>query len=109
LNIRSKSLSVKELEDLLDELEGSRASRKSAGENLQEIRWLFKETVGLELPAPARKVILETRGKYREFDRFQTPVINGDVITKLITSGAIQSNPRLDTATGTLTITWSTA
>jgi hypothetical protein len=61
-----KSLSVKELEDLLDELEGSRASRKSAGENLQEIRWLFKETVGLVLPAP-EKVILETRGKYREF------------------------------------------
>jgi hypothetical protein len=88
LNIRAKSLSV---EDLLDELEASRASRKSVGENLQEIRWLLKETVALELPAPARKVIPKTRGKYREFDRLQTPVINGNVITKPITSASYRA------------------
>jgi hypothetical protein len=33
--------------------------------------------------------------KYREFDRFLTLAITGDVITKVITSGAIRSDPRL--------------
>lgn len=36
LNIKVMSLSAKELQDLLDELETSRASRKRAWENLQE-------------------------------------------------------------------------
>jgi hypothetical protein len=51
------SLSPKELQDLLDELEASRASRKRAWENLQEIRWVLKDVTGIELPAPARKTI----------------------------------------------------
>jgi hypothetical protein len=51
------SLSPKELQDLLDELEASRASRKRAWENLQEIRWVLKDTAGVELPPPARKTI----------------------------------------------------
>src|SRR5271165_6180019 len=51
------SLSPKELQDVLDELEASRASRKRAWENLQEIRWVLKETAGVELPPPARKTI----------------------------------------------------
>src|SRR6476659_5784358 len=34
-----------------------RASRKRAWENLQEIRWVLKDTAGMELPPPARKMI----------------------------------------------------
>ena len=45
------------LQELLDELEASRASRKRAWENLQEIRWVLKDTAGVELPPPARKTI----------------------------------------------------
>ncbi|MBV8141312.1 MAG: hypothetical protein JO279_02510 [Verrucomicrobia bacterium] len=45
------------LQDLLDELEASRASRKRAWEILQEIRWVLKETGGIELPPAARKTI----------------------------------------------------
>src|SRR5208337_901405 len=51
------SLSPKEPQELLNELEASRASRKRAWENLQEIRWVLKDTAGIELPAPARKTI----------------------------------------------------
>ena len=51
------SLSPKELQDVLDELEASRASRKRAWENLQEIRWVLKDTAGVELPLPKRKTI----------------------------------------------------
>jgi hypothetical protein len=46
-----------ELLDLLDELEASRASRRRAWENLQEIRWVIKDSVGIDLPPPARKTI----------------------------------------------------
>jgi hypothetical protein len=49
------SLSPKELEDVLDELEASRKSRRRAWDNLQEIPWVLKDTVGIELPAPKRK------------------------------------------------------
>jgi hypothetical protein len=37
------------LQKLLDELEVSRASRKRAWENLQEVRWVLKDTAGVEL------------------------------------------------------------
>jgi hypothetical protein len=47
----------KELQDLLDELEASRASRKRAWEILQEIRWVLKDVAGTDLPPPARKTI----------------------------------------------------
>jgi hypothetical protein len=50
-------LTPKALQDLLDELEASRASRKRAWENLQEIRWVLKDVAGVELPPPARKTI----------------------------------------------------
>jgi hypothetical protein len=50
-------MSPKELQDLLDELEASRASRKRAWENLAEIRWVLKDTTGIDLPPPARKTI----------------------------------------------------
>jgi hypothetical protein len=46
-----------DLQDLLDELKASRASRKRAWEILQEIRWVLKDVAGLELPPPARKTI----------------------------------------------------
>ena len=46
-----------ELQNLLDELEASRASRRSAWENLQEMRWVLKEICEIELPPPARKTI----------------------------------------------------
>ena len=50
-------LNPKELQDLLDELDASRASRKRAWENLQEIRWVLKDTAGVELPPATRKTI----------------------------------------------------
>jgi hypothetical protein len=50
-------LTPKALQDLLDELEASRASRKRAWENLQEIRWVLKNAAGVELLPPARKTI----------------------------------------------------
>jgi hypothetical protein len=51
------SLSPKDLQELLDELEASRVSRKRAWENLQEIRWVLKDVAGTNLPPPARKTI----------------------------------------------------
>jgi hypothetical protein len=54
------SITPQALQDLLDELEASRASRKRSWEILpilQEIRWVLKETAGTELPPPARKTI----------------------------------------------------
>jgi hypothetical protein len=51
------SITPEELQNLLDELEASRASRKRAWENLQEIRWVLKDTTGVELPPPVRKTI----------------------------------------------------
>jgi hypothetical protein len=50
-------MTPQELQNLLDELEASRASRRRAWENLQEIRWVEKDTLGIELPPPARKSI----------------------------------------------------
>src|SRR6202011_1291769 len=50
-------MTPQELQDLLDELEASRASRKRAWENLAEIRWVLKDAARLELPPPARKTI----------------------------------------------------
>jgi hypothetical protein len=50
-------MTPQELQDLLDELKASRASRRRAWENLQEIRWVLKDTVGVELPLAARKTI----------------------------------------------------
>ena len=47
----------KELQDLIDEFEASRRSRRRAWENLQEIRWVLKDAAGVELPPPARKTI----------------------------------------------------
>jgi hypothetical protein len=50
-------MTPQELQNLLDELEASRASRRRAWENIQEIRWVVKDTVGVDLPPPARKTI----------------------------------------------------
>jgi hypothetical protein len=55
--MRTVSITPQALQDLLDELEASRASGKRAWEILQEIRWVLKETAGTELPPPARKTI----------------------------------------------------
>jgi hypothetical protein len=52
-----KSITPKALQDILDELEASRASRKRAWEVLQEIRCVLKDTTGIDLPPPARKTI----------------------------------------------------
>jgi hypothetical protein len=51
------SITPKALQDILDELEASRASRKRAWEVLQEIRWVLKDATGIDLPPPARKTI----------------------------------------------------
>jgi hypothetical protein len=50
-------MTPQELQDLLDEVEASRASRRRAWENLQEIRWVLTDVCGIELPPPARKTI----------------------------------------------------
>src|ERR1700754_740917 len=50
-------LTPQAVQDLLEELEASRASRKRAWENLQEIRWVLKDSTGIELPPPAKKTI----------------------------------------------------
>jgi hypothetical protein len=51
------SLTPQAVQTLLDEVEASRASRKRAWENLQEIRWVLKDAAGVELPPPERKTI----------------------------------------------------
>jgi hypothetical protein len=45
------------IQDLLDELEASRASRKRAWEILQEIRWVLKSIAGIDLPGSSKKTI----------------------------------------------------
>jgi hypothetical protein len=50
-------MTPQELQNLLDELEASCASRRRAWENLQELRWVVKDATGVELPPPARKTI----------------------------------------------------
>jgi hypothetical protein len=57
MNTFRGSPNPKELQDLLDEVEASRRSRKRAWENLAEIRCVLKDTAGVELPPPARKTI----------------------------------------------------
>jgi hypothetical protein len=52
-----RPISPEDLQKLLDEQEASRASRKRAWENLQEIRWVLKDITGIDLPPPARKTI----------------------------------------------------
>jgi hypothetical protein len=51
------SITPQELQGLIDELEASRASRRRAWENLQEIRWVLKDSAGLDLPPAAKKTI----------------------------------------------------
>jgi hypothetical protein len=43
------SLNPQESQNTLGELEASRASRKRAWENLQELRWVLKDVAGIEL------------------------------------------------------------
>jgi hypothetical protein len=51
------ALDPKELQNLLDELAASRASRRSAWTILQELRAILKDVAGVELPPPAIKNI----------------------------------------------------
>ena len=51
------SKTPKAIQNLLDELDASRQSRKRAWEILQEIRWVLKDVAGIEFPPPARKTI----------------------------------------------------
>ena len=51
------SITPKAIQDLLDELEASRASRKRAWEVLQEIRWVLKDTTGVTVSPPVKKTI----------------------------------------------------
>jgi hypothetical protein len=48
-------MTPKELQDLLDELEASRASRKRAWENLQEIRWVLKDSARIRAAATGQE------------------------------------------------------
>jgi hypothetical protein len=51
------SITPQAIQQLLDELEASRASRKRAWENLQEIRWILnlKDATGINLPGACQK------------------------------------------------------
>ena len=51
------SMTPQALQELLDELERSKVSRKRAWENLQEIRWVLKDSAGMDLEPPGRKRI----------------------------------------------------
>jgi hypothetical protein len=51
------SITPQAIQELLDELEASRASRRRAWEILQEIRWVLKDTTGTEVLPTARKTI----------------------------------------------------
>ena len=51
------SITPKAIQDLFDELEASRASRKRAWEVLQEIRWVLKDTADVTVPSPVKKTI----------------------------------------------------
>jgi hypothetical protein len=51
------SIDPAELQKMLDERDKSRASRRRAWENLQEMRWVLKQVRDIELPPPARKAI----------------------------------------------------
>src|ERR1700731_4680803 len=51
------SITPQELQKLLDELDASKASRRRAWENLQEIRWVLKDSAGMDLPPAAKKTI----------------------------------------------------
>jgi hypothetical protein len=51
------SITPQALQELRDELEASRASRRRAWGNLQEIRWVLKDSAGMELPPPGKKTI----------------------------------------------------
>ena len=51
------SITPQAVQKLLDEVEKSRDSRKRAWDNLQEIRWVLKDTAGIELSGPVRKTI----------------------------------------------------
>jgi hypothetical protein len=56
-------MTPQELQNLLDELEASRASRRRAWENLQEMRWVLTEVAGIELPPPAKKKTIDLEGR----------------------------------------------
>jgi hypothetical protein len=51
------SITPREIQRLIVELEASRSSRKRAWGILQDIRWVLTDTPGIELPPPARKTI----------------------------------------------------
>jgi hypothetical protein len=51
------SIDPRELQKLLNERDASRASRRRAWENLQEIRWVVKDVCGIEMPPPLKKTI----------------------------------------------------
>jgi hypothetical protein len=76
------SIDPQDLQKMLGELEASRSSRRRAWENLQEIRWVLKDTAGVELPPPAKKTIdLEGRLGVRKVLRerqVHAPVIDPD-------------------------------
>jgi hypothetical protein len=41
---------------MLEELTASRESRRRAWENLQEFRWVIKDTIGIDLPPPRKTI-----------------------------------------------------
>jgi len=57
MNTLLMPITPKAIQDLLDELEASRASRKRAWEVLQEIRGVLEDTAGVTVSPPFKKTI----------------------------------------------------
>jgi hypothetical protein len=51
------NMTPQELQEMLEELTASRQAWRRAWENLQEIRWVIKDTTGIDLPPTPRKTI----------------------------------------------------
>src|SRR5262249_32943694 len=62
MNTIKMSITPKAIQDLLDELEASRASRKRAWEILQEIRWVLRDTAGVTV-SPSIKKTIDSEGR----------------------------------------------
>ena len=60
-------MTLKAIQDLLDELEASRVFRKRAWAILQEIRWVLKDAAGMEVQPPVQEL-------NKAIDRAQGPL-----------------------------------
>jgi hypothetical protein len=76
------SITPQDLQKLLDEREASRASRRRAWENLQEIRWIFKEaaTPWSTHVDGSKNYQVSTEVNYFPTSNVPTPVVQSKII-----------------------------